>query len=1241
MGTQTEILTADRNEAATSAESGERGETAWHRIEAQARAHPQRTAFIDGEAEISYRQLTQRAREISAELIARGVEPGSLVGVCMHRSWELAATLLGVFGAGCAYVPLDPGYPRQRLRYMLEHSRAAAAIVDHDEAAALCEGVSELIRLQEIGGRAADELSGPAATAPAANDLAYVIYTSGSTGQPKGVAVEHRSLGPLSESLGALMDEEDLAGVSATVSICFDASVLEIFGVLSLGGTLVLAENALALRELPAVDRLRALILVPSALKALLAAGPLPAGVRTVMLGGEVLRRSLVEQAHALEPRPRLLNVYGPTEDTSYSTATEISAGAETITIGRSVAGSRSYILDEDFQPVPDGTPGELYLAGTQLARGYLYDEERTRERFFVPAAKGNSPQERLYRTGDQCLRRADGEIEFLGRLDQQVKIRGFRVELEEIEKTLASMEGVDGAAAAVVDGLGSQPMLVGYVVSRDGSMSRDAAKAFLAERLPHYMVPHVMMPLEELPLLPSGKLDRGRLPTPDLQRLQGEHAQEDKDQASDPAAVQGARNKDQASDPAANSANQGEGNPRHDDLLLVVQKEIAALLRYDDPRQIPVDQGWADLGLDSLTTAELTARLVDVLGLELPLAAVLEHSTPSALAAHLHQRLGDASAPAEAGTARGELQETLSGFQTQMQACHPPFLAAKSACWSSDDKATFVQSLKRLLSGPGRDPHSKLVRTGSAARGTVADVYTNEEQQAIVWTTNLYLGLNRDPEVIAEARVALDRFGTGMGTSAAASGVTDLHLDFERGFAELTGKESACLFPTGYTANLGAVAGVVGEGDVVILDQLCHASIVDGARLSGAKIRTFQHNSPEDLETVLRAEASPYRTLMVVIEGVYSMGEGAAPVADIARRAKKYGALVLVDEAHSFGFYGERGAGICAAQGATENVDFIMTTLSKALGSLGGIVSASKKHVELLRSSARAFIFQASTSPADIAAAVASLRRLSEDDSLRERLWDTTAYMRRRFTEAGYDLGMGDGPIVTPHFSDKEQLFEIVNRLFRRGVHTSAVTYPIVENGRGRLRFICSAAHTREDVDHTLQALIESEQEAKAVTEAARAQAPEVVSGPSDVEIWARSFAASLQEAPAEDSLVTPSLLLKVQGPAADGLTQILVGEQEVRAGTGVADDATESHSTLPSVSLHLTDPRAAIALCSGDALGVLDCILHGGCQLSGQIEPFQWFFARLVEWETPHPPRKMPFERPLLRLRLNEAPF
>lgn len=1200
-------------------------ETVWGLIEKRAQAHPKQTAIIDGEVEIDYERLTARASAIAGELVARGVEPGSLVAVCMSRTWELVATLVGVLRAGCAYVPLDPEYPRERVRYMLEHSRAAVAIVDDEKRAELCDRVPKLVRLNEVREWTPERMAGPSA-----RDLAYVIYTSGSTGQPKGVAVEHRSVVAMTQSMRNLLDDEELAGVLAAASICFDPSVMEILGTLSLGGTVVLAENVLALLEMPSANRVRTAIMVPSAMQSLLAVGWLPEGIRCVVLGGEVLKRSLVEQLHALEQRPRVVNVYGPTEDTVYSTATEVSVGVETITIGKPVSNSRSYILNESMQPVPVGVHGELYLAGDQLARGYLHDVELTRQRFVEVDPNGPIPEERLYRTGDLCRWSEDGEIEFLGRVDQQVKIRGFRIELEEIESTLESMEGVDGAAAAVVDGDGGKKTLVGYVVSRDEAVTGEAARAHVAERLPKYMVPQIVMHLQELPLLPNGKLDRKKLPKLEVGRhLERCEYPTPHSGTMVPSAVVGLVHR-------LAGLSQDERNAV---LLSIIRGEIAQALGFRDPEQVPPQHSFEALGLDSLDAVELSHRLGTVLGQKLPASLTNEHPTPTAVADYLLGLMGSgATEHASTEKARGGASDTLARFQAQIQSGHPPFLAAKAPSWSATDKGTLVREFKCLLSRQGRDPYSKFVRTGSAHRGTVADAHTGEERDAIVWTTNLYLGLNRDQKVIEEAKSALERFGTGMGTSATASGVTDHHLEFEKAFAELVGKPAACLFPTGFTANLGVIAGLLGDKDVIVMDQLCHASIVDGARLSGATIRTFRHNNPSDLESILKAEASPYRTTLVALEGVYSMGEGTAPVRDIVHTAKKYGALVLVDEAHSFGFYGPRGAGLCAAQGVTSQVDFIMTTLSKALGSLGGVIAAREEHIALLKSSSRAYIYQATSTPVDIAAALAALRRLSTDESLRERLWDTTTYMRKRFAEAGYDLGTGDGPIVTPHFSDSDKLYAIARGLYARGIHTAAVTYPIVERGRGRLRFICSASHTRDDVDRTLEALIDAEREVEnqqaskdqvsgnnglnADPSVGRSDVHGVPShgageGSSDVhadrsavEEWASAFCAYLKTALAKAAGPTPTLAVSIALPGNGKPITILIDERKITLG-----DQAATHT--PFCTILLTDGRSISALCLSDAQALLDSVIKGACVLNGQAEPFIWLIGRMADWQ------------------------
>ena len=1137
--------------------------------------HPEKTAIIDGVTEIDYHQLIQMANQVAGELIHRDIKPGALIGVCMNRNWKLVATLLGIMQAGCAYVPLDPAYPEERIQYMLQHSQATAVFVDNEQVAALCQPVQELIWIDKVGEHSFSQIL------PSAYDLAYVIYTSGSTGKPKGVAVEHRNIVEMSHAVRDKFSDEELQGVFAGASVCFDTSVMEIMGTLSLGGTIILAKNALELTTLPAKDQIKTCVIVASAMQALLATETLPQNLQCLVFGGEALKRSLVEQVYALRPGLRILNAYGPTEDTVYSTISEITPDNETVSIGTSVPGSRSYILDDNLQPVPNGEPGELYLAGTKLARGYLYDEAKTKERFIEIIPNDQITDNRLYRTGDLCRRLANDEIEFLGRVDQQVKIRGYRIELEEIESTLESMEGIDAAAAAAVEGSIGQKILVVYIVSRDTSITEEKVKSYLSQRLPKYMVPQVIRNLNALPLLPNDKLDRKKLKT-----LEEE-----------------IRSKQQASTIEDHKTSSQK-------YLNVIQTELAALLNLQNIEQIEPECSFENLGLDSLTTLEFSSRLSQILGQEVSANAIFKYATPIDLANYITNSKEKGLNEKTEHEYTINTINSLATFQTNIQSSHPTFQAAKVNTWNVNDKSILVQEVMRMVNDNRRNPYSKVLRTGSATRGIVGDAYNDEEKEAIIWTTNLYLGLNRDPQVMEQASKALAQFGTGMGTSAAASGMTNQHLEFETEFADLVGKESACLFPTGYTANVGAVAGLLGKNDVVIIDQLCHASIVDGARLCGAKVRTFKHNSASDLEAVLQSEVSPYRSILVVLEGVYSMGEGAAPVAEIVRTAKKYNALVLVDEAHSFGFYGEGGAGICAEQGVTEQVDFIMTTLSKALGSLGGVVAASQKHVDLLKSSSRAYIFQASVSPADMAAALTSLRRLRSDDGLRERLWDTTRYMRRSFEAAGYDLGTGDGPIVTPHFSDKDKLYAIVQSLYQKGVQTSAVTYPIVEPGRGRLRFICSAAHTKDDVDKTLQALIEAEQEVDVQLKEIRGVQKNLEVSESNIKEWAQEFTEFLKDSVNENFIPTPDLAISIGTDKAEELVSIIYENGEISL-------STKRPCTIPYAKLTIKDAPALKALKASDIQAILHNITTNSFKLEGQVEPFTWFVARVVEYK------------------------
>ncbi len=764
-------------------------------------------------------------------------------------------------------------------------------------------------------------------------------------------------------------------------------------------------------------------------------------------------------------------------------------------------------------------------------------------------------------------------------------------------------MPGVDEAAVVATTGEGKS-LLTAYAVSRQESVTASTVRSRLADRLPKYMIPHHVMLPAELPKLPNGKVDRLRLPAP--AHHVDEAAPDEKAGGDGPAASR--------TGPGALPSPHAQ---RRSVLLAKVMEEAAMLLGAPGPDAVRPDEPLAALGFDSLDIAELTARLSRGLATDLPSSTLVEQMTPQEAVDELLAVLGRASG---GGELRGRPQgvkaaDRLDVFQDQVRSGYAPAFAAKAPAWSATDRGALVQHFRGILARSGLDPYGKVVRTGSAARGLVADPVTGEEHEALIWTTNLYLGLNRDEEVIEEARGALSRFGTGMGISAAGSGQTGLHTDFEQEFAAMVGKPAACLFPTGFTASLGAVAGIVGDQDVVVMDQLCHASLVDGARLSGARVRTFRHNDAADLRAVLKAESSPYRTTLVVLESVYSMGEGAAPLREIVSAAKESGALVLVDEAHSFGLYGARGAGLCAAEGVAEQVDFILTTLSKALGSIGGVVAGREQHIALLRASARSYVFQANVSPADVAAALAALRRVAAGDALRARLWDTAYYMRKRFSHAGYELGTGDGLIVTPYFSDGAKLHAIARALFRRGVHAAAVTYPIVERGRGRLRFICSASHTRADVDETLQALTEAEAEAATVPTShgsmERREERDEGSTRFDVASWADAFTTYLESVFVELPAPAPHLVVTI----------VLPGEEEdlvLRINEHGVTREPDSTAATPACSLRLVHDEATAALCSRNVESLLESVIAGTCVLAGHTQPFVWLIGRLSDWQS-----------------------
>ncbi|HLL45660.1 MAG TPA: amino acid adenylation domain-containing protein, partial [Longimicrobiaceae bacterium] len=444
---------------------------------------------------------------------------------------------------------------------------------------------------------------GPAGATP--ESLAYLIYTSGSTGRPKGVQIEHRSAVALLRWAAGVFPDDLLAGVLAATSLSFDLSVFELFLPLSRGGTVVLADDALALAAVPARTRVTLLNTVPSAAAALVRARAIPASVRVVCLAGEALKRGLADELYALPHVEAVYNLYGPSEDTTYSTWSRVPrAGEREPAIGRAVAGTRAYVLDGRMQPLPVGVPGELYLGGAGLARGYLGRPDATAERF-VPDPFGKAGA-RLYRTGDRARWLASGELEFLGRLDHQVKVRGFRIEPGEIESALLAHPAVRECVVVAREDEPGDARLVAYVGVGEAAGAPDAAelRRHLRGSLPEHLVPALFVALPELPKTPNGKADRGALPAPEAGGAAAEHV-----------------------------APRGET----EETVAAIWSE---LLRAGE---VGARDNFFERGGHSLLATQVVARIRDRLGVELPLRAVFEAPTVAELAARVDGLRGGA----------------------------------------------------------------------------------------------------------------------------------------------------------------------------------------------------------------------------------------------------------------------------------------------------------------------------------------------------------------------------------------------------------------------------------------------------------------------------------------------------------------------------------------------------------------------------------------------------------------------
>ncbi|WP_043408130.1 non-ribosomal peptide synthetase, partial [Archangium violaceum] len=592
-------------------------------FEAQARLTPDAIALQEGARTLTYRELDERANQLAWHLRSLGVGTEAMVGLLLERSTDMVVAMLATLKAGGAYLPLDTSYPSERLAFMLEDSSARVLITLQSLQARLPSHSARLLLLDSESSALAQQPRHAPPSGSGSDNLAYLIYTSGSTGRPKGVAVPHLGVLRLvlSTNYVRFTPEDCVAHASNTA---FDAATFEVWGALLSGARLVILSREQLLSPLELGATLRAhsvstLFLTTALFNQIAALSPSSfSSLRHLLVGGEAIDVTSVRHVLEAAPPSRLLNVYGPTESTTFATwyrIQSVAPDASSVPIGSPISNTTAFVLDEHLQPVPPGVPGELYLGGDGLARGYFGRPELTAEKF-IPHPFSSSPGARLYRTGDKARWLPDGQLEFLGRLDSQVKLRGFRIELGEIESALRAHPSVRQAIVVVRQDSGDK-RLVAYVVPTsprppgegrgEGGASPEltsvALSTFLKGTLPEYMVPSAFVSLESLPLTPNGKVDTQALPAPEASSLQST---------------------------AAYVAPRDELERRLADIWSQVLHT----------ERIGIHDNFFELGGHSLLATQVVSRIRSAFQVELPLRALFEAPTVAALAVHLSSAL-------------------------------------------------------------------------------------------------------------------------------------------------------------------------------------------------------------------------------------------------------------------------------------------------------------------------------------------------------------------------------------------------------------------------------------------------------------------------------------------------------------------------------------------------------------------------------------------------------------------------
>ncbi|HEV7551579.1 MAG TPA: amino acid adenylation domain-containing protein, partial [Candidatus Angelobacter sp.] len=587
------------------------------RFEEQVDRTPTATAVRCGEVALSYQELDQRANQLAHHLKEMGVGAEMLVGICLNRSLDMVVALLGVLKSGASYVPLDPSYPVERLGFMLEDAQIPVLVTESSLRGSLPIAMVQIVSMDEDW----QELSGKATSRVDSNiqgsNLAYVIYTSGSTGQPKGVGVTHQGMINYLTWAGQVYGTSLGSGSPVHSSLAFDLTVTSIYPVLLSGGCLEVLSQSSGMEELAQqleTSDYSLLKLTPSHLRMLSLllekSGKGKQGARALVIGGEALRYADLELWRKLGSRTRLINEYGPTETVVGSTIYEVQEESQAgeVPVGKPIANTGIYVLDTNLEVTPVGLPGELYIGGAGLARGYVNRPGLTAERFIPNPYR--EPGARMYSTGDLARWRNDGNLEYLGRNDQQVKIRGFRIELGEIEATLQEHGGVRQAVVIAREDQPGEKRLVAYVVPETGGEEKEREKGIRREELemsqlreylqgkfPEYMVPSAYVRLEKLPLNHNGKIDRKKLPQPDENTRGHEYV--------------------------------GPRNPTEETLCRLWQE----VMRVE---RVGIHDNFFTLGGHSLMAVQVISRIKSAFAVEMPLSVLFTVPTVARMAEHI-----------------------------------------------------------------------------------------------------------------------------------------------------------------------------------------------------------------------------------------------------------------------------------------------------------------------------------------------------------------------------------------------------------------------------------------------------------------------------------------------------------------------------------------------------------------------------------------------------------------------------